>query len=540
MNGSRLELLAERHGAALAGVCGGCYLGLSLFQAAHKPLWFDELFSLYLSTLPEVADIWRALATGLEQTPPLFYLVTRVSLSLVPFPEIGLRLPEIVATLWGAGCVFLYLRRRLSPLWGCSGVALYAVSSLYTRYRLEGRSYALTAACFATALVLWQRSGDGTRSRGAPLGLALALALAISFHYYGIFLLVPLLAAGVAPCASGRRPDLGLLLSTVVAGLALGPCIPLLHASARASSNFWSRPSLSAVSSYYADLYQEMAGPVVVVVLVLALLGRDARAARRPVPAPEGALLLATLGLPVVMVAASLVTTGAFASRYAVATIPGGVLLAVLVVARLAEGSVAGAILLTGICVATFGLRQAHALPRDERTDAAVLSAPALSVPVAADIPIVVADPLLFLPLQHYASQPWRGRLRFLVDQSVPTDQLASARRSLKLLADFIPLRLESLQELVARRTPFLLVALPGRTSSWDLLHAAPLELREVGRWREALIFEARFCANRTSSSAPATGRAAWVSAPREPCGGAGSSLVGRSPTCGARTRRPA
>ena len=43
----------------------------------------DELFTIYIARLPGLHDVWKALATGAEQTPPLIYLITRADFALL-------------------------------------------------------------------------------------------------------------------------------------------------------------------------------------------------------------------------------------------------------------------------------------------------------------------------------------------------------------------------------------------------------------------------------------------------------------------------
>ena len=57
------------------------YLAVTCLVAAQKPLWNDELYTLYIVRLPGVSDVWAALSTGAEQIPPFFYVLTRASLA---------------------------------------------------------------------------------------------------------------------------------------------------------------------------------------------------------------------------------------------------------------------------------------------------------------------------------------------------------------------------------------------------------------------------------------------------------------------------
>ena len=50
--------------------------------AVRAPLWNDELYTWYFAQLPTMADVWDKLGTGVEQIPPLYYVLVRASLAL--------------------------------------------------------------------------------------------------------------------------------------------------------------------------------------------------------------------------------------------------------------------------------------------------------------------------------------------------------------------------------------------------------------------------------------------------------------------------
>ena len=82
------------------------YLAVTGLLASQKPLWNDELYTLYIARLPSMTDVWDALSTGAEQLPPFFYVLTRASLALFGTNELSLRLPEVIG-FWIMGlCLF--------------------------------------------------------------------------------------------------------------------------------------------------------------------------------------------------------------------------------------------------------------------------------------------------------------------------------------------------------------------------------------------------------------------------------------------------
>src|SRR6516165_1897776 len=62
-----------------------------------RSFWYDELFTYYLSRLPSLTDIWVALGEGVDLNPPLLYLATRASHSLLGVGPVPTRFPEIAS-----------------------------------------------------------------------------------------------------------------------------------------------------------------------------------------------------------------------------------------------------------------------------------------------------------------------------------------------------------------------------------------------------------------------------------------------------------
>ena len=82
--------------------------------AARAPLWNDELYTWYFAQLPTMADVWDKLGTGVEQIPPLYYVLVRGSLGLFGDDQLALRLPSMLGFLLAIVCVFVAVARRTS------------------------------------------------------------------------------------------------------------------------------------------------------------------------------------------------------------------------------------------------------------------------------------------------------------------------------------------------------------------------------------------------------------------------------------------
>ena len=153
-----------------------------------RPLWFDELLTLTISSQSNLRDMWSALTRGFDTQPPPFYLLERVFLALPIANQIALRLPSILAFPLFLIFVFTYVKKRSGELIACMCTLLFFSTSLFQTYLTEARGYSLMIACIAFALVCYQRLPS---MRWAAM-LGLSLMLAESFHYYAVFAMIPI------------------------------------------------------------------------------------------------------------------------------------------------------------------------------------------------------------------------------------------------------------------------------------------------------------------------------------------------------------
>ena len=137
--------------------------------SARRPLWNDELFTYYTAIRPAFRDVWAVLLTGAEQSPPLFYVITRAGLSLFGVSEFGLRVFQTLGVAVAALSVYWFARCRASSVCAAAGAIFLLCTSAY-RYAYEARPYGLVLAFSGLALLAWQRATDAEgRSRAGAL-----------------------------------------------------------------------------------------------------------------------------------------------------------------------------------------------------------------------------------------------------------------------------------------------------------------------------------------------------------------------------------
>ena len=141
------------------------YVAGTAGRASQKLLWHDELFTLHVSRLP-LSNLWAALATPSDQTPPLFHLVTRAFMWLLGDGLIAIRLPAILGFLLAMLCLYAFVARRYGPLYGLlAAVVPVATNAYYTRTKRGP-----TAWCWGSPESRWSPGSGLPKEAGASGG----------------------------------------------------------------------------------------------------------------------------------------------------------------------------------------------------------------------------------------------------------------------------------------------------------------------------------------------------------------------------------
>jgi len=353
-----------------------------------RPLWHDELFTLWVSRLPpsRLLEILRH-----DSGPPLFYLLEKpfVRLAEMAQSDALARLLPFAAVL----CLFapaLRLPRERVRIWF---VALAAVSPLLLVYAAEARAYGLLALLdFGLFFLLFR----GEPSVGRLAGVAALTALALWTHYLAILFVV---ACALLLLVRRRFPWLAALC---VGTLPFLPWIPVLAVQPRQATSWMREPlgeSLLALVSSLGGagrIPSPQGGPLPGILVTIglsvaiALLVAVARAGRQdPECADAAALSLLTMLL---VLAASLVRPIAFAGRSEIAILP----IWLWSVSRAATAGRA-ARLITTVSIGVAGVAALFLLAAPKPVSSSA-RAVALVAPLAAREDQVIATAAFYLP----------------------------------------------------------------------------------------------------------------------------------------------
>lgn len=479
------------------------YLAVTCLVAAQKPLWNDELYTLYIVRLPSLSDVWAALSTGAEQIPPFFYALTRASLALFGANDLALRLPEVIG-FWVMGlCLFRFVSKRAPAVYGFLAMLFPMVTGAYY-YASEARPYGFVLGLSAVALLCWQSAAEKGGRLLALAGLAVSLAAAVSCHYYAFFVFVPLAFAEAVRSLSLRRLDWAIWAAFGLGGTPLFAFLPLIQGAMGYTSTFWSKPQWIAIAEFYYFLLAPATLPLVTLLALAAIYPatiyfRRQRDKHPPAEAAphfhEMAAALGFMAIPIVTVASAMLLTGAFTDRYALPAVIGCSVIVAFACRRLLDDRTAiAAILVFSLCgfFLSLGVKSVtkSAAVREARTQTIEF----LRSAGMSDLPVVITDQHEFTSLAHYAPPDVASRLVYLADPDKALGHLGHnsiEKGTLGLLKPWFRLPIEEYGPYVASRPRFLVYGDPGHFLNWLLSDLAKggwrIELR--GQNKDSLLF---------------------------------------------------
>lgn len=486
--GSRIAALNTR-GAAAARVVTGIAPAIERYEAGFlflavigligvlvrsslRPFWFDELFTFYISRLPHLTQMLRAIPA--DGNPPLYYLLTRFCMRMFGGSEIVVRLPAIAGFTTANLATYFFVRRRCGAVPALFSVFVLATSGMLA-YGSDARPYAVLLGFTGVAMLCWQAAAERTGRRLLPLlGLTLAIAGAIGSHHYGIFHVgIPLAFGEAVRLAKRRRFDLP-MYGAGAAGLStLALTAPFARETHRImlgyvqqSLVFYAKPRLASLGSYGAMVSVPLLASFFLFLWITraASASGDHRAARPAVEIPtyEIAAAFALALLVPIMIVITSVATGYYLPRYAIGASMGIAILMGFAAARLgrsqSHANAAASLCMILVVLAAAGKVTTkivgRVLPISAKTAASNL---ALDIP-AGDRPIVVASALAFLPDWWYAPAALRERLHYLADLPFAVRQRDFLPEfSLVVNQPFVPSKVDDYRQFLSEHREFLL-----------------------------------------------------------------------------------
>ena len=442
----------------------------NLCQSAVKPFWYDEICSLIMIRQQRISAIWSALKQGADSQPLGFYVAERFATKLMTNEAISFRLLSIFAFSLTVICIFILFRRKQGSLVALVCAAIPLVTVLYGNFAAEVRPYSLVFACISFALVCYQRA-PATRW---VIMLGLSLALAQSFHYYAFMAFLPFFVSETVLLLEGQF-RWRIWLALVFGFLPLIVFWPLLSAfRALYGSHYWSLPTLQIAESCYAEYFMTsyvngvtVAGlaAIAVFVVMLQIVRRAAQEGHAPNLATlslrEPLMALAFLSLPFVGFLATKAAHGGLTPKYVLPTMLGFPLSVGYAIPRLGR--------VRTLLQSVVAIFLVVVLVPQERmfwsTYTGHLSSPADEIEQFVrfagheDLPVVISDAEIFMPVAYYASPEFAHRFVMLVDapQSVLYTGSDTNDKEMPILASYSTLPVCDFQTFVKDHRVFLL-----------------------------------------------------------------------------------
>jgi hypothetical protein len=435
------------------------HLAVSLRVISARPLWNDEIFTMYLCRLPGMASVWRALETGLEQMPPFSHIVSRAAYRWAGGDALAIRLPALIGFTAMAVCLYVFASRRLPRTYALIAMLVPFFTGAF-HFGYEARSYGVVLGCAGAAIVAWQAAEGRWRALALPC-LALACAAAIASHYYAVLILAPLALGEIVRTIQRRKLDV-LVWAALAASLApLAFFLPLIRASRSYATNFWAKPGLTSLQDAYGRLIAIGLPVFIGLALMWLVYFMVARARASGIPyspfAADLAVAAGFLALPAAAVALSFIT-GAFEPRYAIWGVI-GIALGIAYAAYLStSGSLVFGAVASAYLLAAFAFIEAAQLHKTRDLHPAALErVERLS---GAGLPVVYADPLRYLEAAYYAPPEVNQRLFYVAEPAAALRRAGTdtPERALLLLSRIAPLHIVSLCDFTRGHRRFLVI----------------------------------------------------------------------------------
>jgi len=460
-------------------------------DAATKPLWFDEFFTLYISRLPHLTDIWVALASGRDANPPLSYWLTHCAFSVFGVNHLSARAPNILGFLLMSVCVFRFVGKRCPSTFAAAAMLLPLLTGAYA-FADEARPYGLVLGFAGLALVLWQEAVECERRTLSLAALSLTVAAAVWSHYYAVFIVFPIVLGEASRWWTSKRFDRGVCLSLASGIASLLLLFPLLrsvgfgnfgvYSRSLHSASFFSKPGLSRMIATYSAL---LAPAIPALLAALALLALTASSSRRlpdgraedklRLPMHETIAAAGFASMPIVLTIFTKCFTGYYFDRYAVSAVIGIAILFGFVTAYCFRKPAEGMLLTILLAAAFVAIRGWEKIEPMIDSQAGVSSANVLDANGDSSLPIAVANPLIFAQFSYYAPPNLASRLVYLSCPSVavtypdfiPDMSLLSLRKS-------APMRVEEYKDFLLTHRHFRVYYTSNDQMEWlvpQLLH---------------------------------------------------------------------
>jgi hypothetical protein len=469
-----------------------------------RATWYDEIFTIRLSSISSFGELLTALRNGVDVNPPLSYMLTHAFFSAVGQSVLVSRIPAMFG-FWLMGLfAYRYVSFRYTPLWGIAA-ALFPFATSYYHFAAEARPYGIVLGASAVAMACWQSAAAGVRRNISMFMLVLAILVIVCSHYYGLLVIIPLFVGELTRTVLTRKVDWPVIASALLPFGAVVVFLPLIRAGiAFHGAHPWNPPtpgnllaSYTNPLSFYSNFSAQNLG-VGGLTLFMVLAGgfllaylfesSTARSAALP-PRHEAAAAFGFLLLPIATYLAATVKTHMYHPRYAIPILLGYALLFGFAVAHLFGNRAIYAFTVNGILVIGFLVNTTVQFVRLPPTIEGCPIVPTAS-PMA-NLPVVIPSSLDYVRCDFYASPEMKSKMVFVADPVLALHYLRGdvGDKNLMVAKDVVGLNIVRFDEFRNAYRQFLLMGTEGWVGVHYLNLGAKIELLPNGLY---LVTDAR------------------------------------------------
>jgi len=488
----------ERHWQIAIVVSTVLFFATSIARAAVKPFWHDEIYTVAGASLSSLQTIWTAQRAGLDLGPPLISLVLHGLFTIGGAGLISGRLPDMVG-FWTMSLIVFAIVRRRSNAVAALGAMWLPLLTPVGAFAVEARGYGLVLGLFAVALYAWSEAADNRQPRAFYLVvMAIAITMGVWAHYYAALVFLPIAAGELARWLNTKKADWAMWSALAAASAGIVPLYALVEISVGQAATYWRHAAWSDVFEVYTLLTGPLFGAMTLISLGAVGFGlwrREAADRKLDVAAHEVVAAIVTLLLPIVAIAAGILTINVFVPRYVLFVVVAVVVLLPLAAWRfgprsgLAEVALTAAIIV-GLWYMSRDLGQRTMAGLQNPVDAR----PMLKSELAGSRPVVVTG-ILYLQMWYYAPPELRARVLYLTDPAAAEKILGSDTldRGYLSLRRWYPVTVKDYAPFVKSRTPFVLYSTENLTWQPAKLREDGAHLREIGKESRATVYDVTF-----------------------------------------------
>jgi hypothetical protein len=388
--------------------------------SSSRRLWFDEIYTAAVALQPTWIDVWKAYMAPVDLQSPLFYGLSRISWQLLGRNELALRMPEILGVLVFGWCMYLFIGKRLGPLFGLCAMILPLVTNVELCAD-QARPYGILLGACGLAMLAWRNAVENPKRRTSLVLFAGSLALVVACHGYAIVVILAFALAEFFRAWRSRRLDWRLWLCFLAVLVPLPPYWYTQHVIGRLNGvmgpSKWSH--WSQILGFYQFFFQTRENVLILFGLLLvglALLRKGPKPRRTGMPGHEIVLSVMLATSPVFSVALAMFTTRYYMARYSIFAMGGVVVLAILLIDWVAPDRRIASLMLLLSSLFLFGTRFSDVSMDAVRKRDAAIMVPFAQIPPGT--PLVIASGLALLPTDVYASDAQLANTYYLSDRA--------------------------------------------------------------------------------------------------------------------------